>query len=136
MGSLAFAADENKDLNDSIADLNNILGDLGGATADLDGALNNLNLVLEGGAAMTELVLTMNSEEAQKHTIYLDAMTNEDDKNALLTAFAKEKKGDSMTNDEKKQMAAYRKAVFGSETGKPSGTGKYGLADMKDFMEG
>ncbi len=53
----------------------------------------------------------------------MENLKDEEDSKDLLIAFAKDKKGAEMTANQKKQLGLFNKAVFGSETGKPSGSG-------------
>ncbi len=117
-GSFAYAADDDKSLTDALGDLSKLTDGLDSVLAD---ASKKMDLTLEGSQVMLDNLSKMDLDEMNKHNEYMDALTDDEDKTALSIAFAKDKKGETLDANEKKQLAAYNKAVYGSETGGPSG---------------
>ena len=101
----------------------------------MNDAMGNLGAIMEGTMALAELSNAMSMDEMEKMSEYMESLTNKDDKNALLIAIAKDKKGAAISDAEKTQLDAFKTAVYGSATGKPSGYVP-GAEEMKDMMVG
>ena len=63
MGSLTYAQDGSKELQDALAGLT---GGLDGLNDQMNDALGNLEEVMEGSAVMMEQIQKMNTEEMEK----------------------------------------------------------------------